>query len=474
MSNNRRLIRNTCVITMDPEIGTLEHADILIEKDRIQAVAPNIKAEDCEAIDGTAMIAIPGFVDTHRHVFTAMLRGLGADYTTFDYAANVMIGIDPHIRADDVYIGTYAGGLEALESGVTTVVDHADCINSPEHADEIIRAHEDSGIRVVFCYGMSGHEGIEPGELPDLMALITPPEWHFEDARRVRETLLSADDGRIRFGIAMTELEGFPIELSRREIEFGRELGAHLIGCNAGLGPLSGAGTYVVELSDAGLLGPDILIIHGPTLTDDELDRIAEANAAIAAAPENELQAGLGYPVAVRAMMRGAKASLGIDTVMGYRGDLFTQMRFALQAERLRRCEELARQGLAPRRNTITAKDMLELATIGGARAINLDDELGSLTPGKQADVVLIRTDRLALSPVVDPINTIVTQANAADVDSVFLAGEPVKRDGQLLNIDLTSILDRLAASRDHILTEWRKSDNTTIIEMMESILPLG
>jgi cytosine/adenosine deaminase-related metal-dependent hydrolase len=474
MSDNRRLIRDACVITMDPAIGTLERGDILIEGERIREVAPDIEANGCEMIDGTAMIAIPGFVDTHRHVFTAVLRGLGADYTTFDYAANVMVGIDPHIRAEDVYIGTYAGGLEALESGVTTVVDHADCINSPEHADEIIRAHEDSGIRTIFCYGMSGREGIEPGELPDLMALITPPEWHFDDARRVRETLLSADDGRIRFAIAMTELEGFPIDLSRREIEFGRELGAHLIGCNAGLGPLSNAGTYVVELADAGLLGPDILIIHGPTLTDDELDCIAAAKASIAAAPENELQAGLGYPVVGRAMMRGVQASIGIDSVMGYRGDLFTQMRFALQAERLRRCEELARQGLAPRRNTITAKDMLELATIGGARAINLDAELGSLTPGKQADVVLVRTDRLGLAPVIDPVNTVVSQANAADVDSVFLAGEPVKRGGRLLNVDLPSIIDRLAASRDHILTEWRKHDTTAVIEMMESILPLG
>jgi len=474
MSNNRRLIRNACVITMDPALGTLERADILIEGEQIQAVAPDIAAEDCEVIDGTDMIAIPGFVDTHRHVFTTPLRGLGADYTTFDYAANMMIGVDRHIRAEDVYIGTYAGDLEALESGVTTVVDHADCINSPEHADEIIRAHEESRIRAIFCYGMAGHSKIEPGEIPDLMEFITPPEWHFEDARRVRETLLPADDGRIRFGIAMSDLEGFPIELSRREIEFGRELGAYLIGCDAGLGPLSNAGTYVVELADAGLLGPDILIIHGPSLTDEELDRIAKAKAAIAVAPENELQAGLGYPVAFRALAHGAQASLGVDTVAGYRGDLFTQMRFALQAERLRRCEELAKEGLAPRSNKVTAKEVLELATLGGARAVRLDAEVGSLTPGKQADVVLIRTDRLGLWPVVDPVNTVVTQANAADVDSVFLAGEPMKRGGQLLNADLPRILDRLAASRDHLLSEWRKCDNTAIIEMMASMMPLG
>ena len=100
MSDRRRLIRNACVITMDPALGTLERADILIEGEQIRAVAPDIAAEDCEVIDGTDMIAIPGFVDAHRHVFTTPLRGLGADYTTFDYAAKIMIGIDPHIRAE--------------------------------------------------------------------------------------------------------------------------------------------------------------------------------------------------------------------------------------------------------------------------------------------------------------------------------------------------------------------------------------
>jgi cytosine/adenosine deaminase-related metal-dependent hydrolase len=459
---------------MDPSLGTLDRADILIEGEQIRAVAPDVGAEDCEVIDGTRMIAIPGFVDTHRHVFTASLRGLAAVYTTFVYAAKMMLGITVHARAEDVYIGAYAGGLEALDCGVTTVVDHADCINSPQHADEIIRAHRESGIRAVFCYGISGHPATGSEKDFNPMDFFTAPKWHFEDARRVRERLLPADDGRVRFGIAMTELEGLPAEMSRPEIELGRQLGAHLIGCNAGLGPLSNAGTYVVELADAGLLGPDMLIIHGPTLTDEELDRLAAVGAAVAAAPENELQAGLGYPVTFRALERGVQASLGVDTVAGYRGDLFTQMRFALQAERLRRCENLAREGLAPRSNEVTAKDILEIATLGGARAIRLDAELGSLTPGKQADVVLIRTDRIGLSPVVDPVNTVVTQAGAADVDSVFLAGEPVKRGGQLLNVDLPSVLDRLAASRDHLLGEAQKSDNAAIVEIMASALPLG
>jgi cytosine/adenosine deaminase-related metal-dependent hydrolase len=353
-------------------------------------------------------------------------------------------------------------------------VDHGDCIASPEHADEMIRALEESGLRTVFCYGMAGLGNFEPGKPLDLTGAIPSPEWHFEDARRVRETRLSSDDGLVTFGIAMNELEGFPLEFSQQEIEFAREIGANLIGLDAAMGPISGDAKYVLKLANAGLLGPDMLVIHGPSLTDEELDRIAEAGAAVAAAPENELQTGLGFPVAGRALARGANAGLGIDTVAGYRGDLFTQMRFALQAERVRQSEVLAREGLAPRRNKIAAREMLELVTLGGARAVGLEAKVGSLTPGKQADVVLIRADRIGLAPVNDPVNTIVVQASAADVDSVFVAGKPVKRGGQLLNVDLPRVLRQLEASRDHLLVAMREVDIPALEEMLAPLFPLG
>lgn len=471
MSDNRTLIQNACVITMDPTLGILDKADILIEGEKIQSVAPNIDAEGCEVIDGSAMIAIPGLVDTHRHVWSAQLRGLCADATNWDYIV-FQLGILPQYRTEDAYIGTYAGSLEALESGVTTIVDHIDCNNSPGYVDEIIRAHEDARIRIVLLYG-TGQERINPGDDIDPMAFYKLPEWYFDDARRVRETLLPSDDGRIRFGITMHAYEGTPVEMGREEIEFGRELGAHIIGCNAGLGVTTGNVNYVLELANAGLLGPDMLIIHGNSLIDEELDRIAEAGAAIAAEPENELQTGLGFPMIGRAMMRGAQTSLGIDTVMAYRGDLFTQMRFALQAERHRLGEEIAKKGLMPRTNKITAQQILEIATLGGARAANLEAEVGSLTPGKQADIVLIRTDRLAFAPLSDSVAAVVTQANAPDVDTVFVAGEPVKRDGQMLNVDIAPLIDRLTASRDYLLEETKRYDYKAVIDLAEAFLPL-
>jgi cytosine/adenosine deaminase-related metal-dependent hydrolase len=472
MSNNRTLIRDACVITMDPALGTLDRADILIEGERIQAVEPNIGAEDCEVIDGTAMIAIPGLIDTHRHVWTAQLRGLLPDASNWDYIV-WQFKMLPQYRPEDAYVGTYAGALEALESGVTTISDHVDCNNSPGYIDEVIRAHQEAGIRIVLLYD-SGQKRFESPEEIDPMAFFETPEWYFEDARRVRENLLPSDDGLIRFGMSMHAYEGSPIEQGKVEIDFARELGAHLIGCNAGMGLLTGNVNYVLELANAGLLGPDMIIIHGNSLIDEELDRIAEAGAAIAAAPENELGGGFLYPMIGRAMERGAQTSLGVDTVMAFRGDLFTQMRFALQVERHRRHEELAKQGLVYRTNKITVQQMLELATIGGARALNLDAVVGSLTPGKQADVVLIRTDRLGLAPVGDPVGTVVTQANAGDVDSVFVAGEPVKRSGQLLNVDLPPLLDRVAASREYLVEESERYDIQAGIEMAEMALPLG
>lgn len=474
MSETRRLIRNACVVTMDPALGTLERADVLIEGERIRAIARDIPAEDCEVIDGSATIAIPGLVDVHRHLWSTPLRSVAADYTLFDYTTKMLMTARALFGPEDVHVASYAGALEALESGVTSLVAHCDCVVSPEHADEMIRGIEESGLRTVFCYGMLGQAKLEPGKPLDLGGAIPSPEWHFEDARRIRETRLAADGGRVRFGLAMNELEPFPLEWSRREIEFGRELGAHLIGLDAAMGPMSGSAKYVTQLADAGLLGPDVLVIHGPSLTDDELDRIAAAGAGIAVAPESELQTGAGFPVAGRALARGARAGLGVDTVAGYRGDLFTQMRFALQAERTRRSELLAREGLAPRRNAIAAREMLYLATLGGARAARLDAEVGSLTPGKQADVVLIRCDGLAMAPLNDPETAVVVQANAGEVESVFVAGEPVKRGGRLIGVDLAAVVDRLASARDHVVEGMGRLDIAAIEELAAPLFPLG
>jgi cytosine/adenosine deaminase-related metal-dependent hydrolase len=447
---HRRIIKGACVITMDPDIGILERGDILIEGEKILEVAPDLDVEDAELIDGTGTIAIPGLIDTHRHLSHTQLRTTGADDTNFTYMMNFVLGYLAAYRAEDVFIGTLAGALEALEAGVTTVVDFADCMLSPDHADESVRAHQESGIRSVLCYGLQGGPKIESGKPADLDNLFTAPEMLFHDARRIRETRLPSDDGLVTMGLSASSLEGQPLERARSQLELGRELGLRTITAHAAVGSLSGDKHLVQDLGEAGLLGADILISHGNGLLDSELELMAQAGASIAASPENEMSDG--WPsVTGRALEKGVQVSLGADSVTYVSGDMFRQIRYALHFERAQVGRDLNARGVVMPTMPIKTDVGLELATIGGARAIGLDHLIGSITPGKQADIALIRFDHLSFAPVNDPVKTLVMMASAGDVDTVFVAGSPVKREGRLLREDLPAVFKGLEASRDHL-----------------------
>jgi len=289
----------------------------------------------------------------------------------------------------------------------------------------------------------------------------------------VRESRLSSDDALVTFGLALNEVEMLPLEFGRREIELGREVGAARISCHVAMGALHQSVRYVNQLAEADLLGPDLLFAHGNGLTREELERIAGAGAAIAVTPESELATGCGYPVTGRAMECGAQVSLGVDAVLASRGDLFTQMRLALQTERGLRHHALEQQGVAPREARPSPREILELATLEGARAAGLDSKVGSLTPGKQADIALIRTDHVSLRPVRNPLDAVVLQANAGDVDSVLVAGRPVKRGGQLVDVDLPALLRRLDDSLAHLDAETRDLDWGLSQELAASLFPL-
>jgi cytosine/adenosine deaminase-related metal-dependent hydrolase len=204
----------------------------------------------------------------------------------------------------------------------------------------------------------------------------------------------------------------------------------------------------VAQLADDDLLAADVLLVHGSSLGDDELDAVARAGAGISATPETELQMGMGHPVTARALARGVPTSLGIDIVSNYAGDMFAQMRLQLQAER---GHAHAGRTAPPREVGLHARQVLELATRGGARVAGLDALVGSLTPGRQADVVLTRADGLHMVPAVDPVAALVLYANAGDVDTVLVAGRVVKRGGSLDGVDWPRLAQRLIRSSERV-----------------------
>lgn len=442
----RLLIRGATVVTMDAALGDLERGDVLVEGERIRAVAPRIDATDCELLDASGAIVSPGFVDTHRHVWQALLRGVAADWTLYDYTLNMRMGFGSLYEPDDAYLGNYTGALEALDAGITTVVDHSHIMNSPAHADEALRGLVDSGIRAVFCYGLY------PNPRHDPFLLDFDPGWRFEDAGRVRRDHLACDDGRVRFGLAPSEVTATPFAQIERELAVARELAALRVSCHVSMGRWDHGARVVERLAASGRLGDDLLFVHGSTLTDDELAAVAASGASLSCTPETELQMAMGRPVFVRAKAAGARPSLGIDIVSNFSGDMFAQMRLLLQSERGFDNEQRAD---APRVLDLSTRDVLALATIEGARAAGLDGVTGSLTPGKQADIVLTRTDSPHMAGVCDPVAALVLYAAPSDVDSVLVGGDLLKVGGQLVgrrrDLDWPGLRRRVIASGQRI-----------------------
>jgi len=265
--SDRLLIRRGYVLTMDGELGELPVGDVLIEDGGIEAVAPSLEIDDAEVLDASGCVVMPGFVDTHRHTWQTCFRGVCADWTLTDYFRGIRQTISPNCNAEDVYAGNYVGALEALDAGVTTILDFSHCNNTPQHADAALRGLRDAGIRAIFGYGY--------------FPAPTPEPWFSDhgqrlaDARRIRTDQLSGEEGLVRMGIALTETGLLPFELTIAEVRSARELDVPVVlhtGCSWGSPVTEG----IPELRHHGLLGPDQIHVHCNTLSDRDFDRLRQ------------------------------------------------------------------------------------------------------------------------------------------------------------------------------------------------------
>jgi 5-methylthioadenosine/S-adenosylhomocysteine deaminase len=440
MSSQRLLIRNGFVVSMDPQVGDIAHADVLVEDGKIVDIGRDLGASDAEQVDATGMIVMPGFIDTHRHTWQTPVRGVLPSCTLDHYFAVMLGQVGGFYRPEDVHIGDYAGSLEALNAGVTTLLDWSHINNTPDHADAAIQGLKDAGIRAVYAHGMpTGGEWWSFSELN-----------HPEDIRRIRDTYFSSDDGLLTLALAARQPGNSNYDVAKHDWALARELGI-LISVHVGMRLHNLHYNPVKDMHDLDLMGPDVCYIHMTDLTDQELDWIAETGGKASVAPYVEMLMGHGPPPTGKLLARGVRPSLSVDVVSSVPGDMFTQMRTALAYDRILQFTDTPDEAFAP---TLTHRDVLEFATIDGARSIGLEERVGSLTPGKQADIVLLQTNAINTAPVLDPTATIVTYADTANVDSVFVAGQAVKRNGELVGVDLKSVIGRLEESRNHILSQ--------------------
>jgi 5-methylthioadenosine/S-adenosylhomocysteine deaminase len=441
----RILIKAGMVVTVDPAIGDLAQGDVLIEGDHIAAVGHGIEVGNAEVIDARDRIVMPGLVNAHIHTWQTGLRGVAGNWTIREYLHHMHAAIAPRYAPEDIHIANLVGALNQLNSGVTTLVDWCHNNPTPAHSDAAIDALIEAGIRAVFLHGSP-----KPDPKPGQPHFSEIPHPRAEIERLARDRLTSRD-GLVTLGMAVLGPAYSTYEVSRHDLALARSLGM-LCSMHVGGGAMRTPDGFP-RLAAEGLIDQRVNIVHGNNLSGDPLAALLDNGASVTVTPEVELQMGFGDCLTGRLREAGRAPSLGSDVESSMGGDMFTTMRMALQAQRaIDNAKAIAATGGAPERLGIGCAEALEWATIEGARMAGLEDRIGSLTPGKQADIVLLRADDLNLCPVIDPVRSIVLHASTANVDTVLVAGRVMKRGGTLLRSDLAYCMAELRASSRHIV----------------------
>lgn len=436
---SRILIAGGTVIVGDDAPEILAGHDLLIENDRIAAIGRTIEAPDAERVEAAGKIVMPGLVDTHRHLWQTCLRGLCANHSILEYVEAFHLGYGAAHRAEDVYLATYIGAIEAMATGVTTIADHAHVVQSPEHAEAIWSALHDAGLRSVMLFSLYD-AATEARSFPDHASRMAHArEFHARHAR--------SPGGLMRFGLALNEPADTTDEMFRAEFALARDWGAPIA---SHVGNVSGKGR-IERLHRLGLLAPDAYFVHCNQSTDEELQMLADAGCGISVTPETELAMGIGIPVTGRVIVRGMKPSIGADIVSFNSGDLLEQARLALQLQRGLNNEAIFASGRIPKTISPSVEDAFMFATGNGAAVLGMSKEVGSLRQGKQADIVIMSQDGIGNIPPATPVASIVLQSRPGDIDSVIVAGKFRKRGGWLIDIDLERLRVQAAETQQKL-----------------------
>ena len=441
----RTLLRSGIVVTQDAALGVLPRGDVLIEGDRIAAVAPTLSAPDAEVIDCAGHFVLPGLINAHMHTWQTALRSVAANWTLLEYFRHVHAGLATVFTPEDIHIATLAGALNQLDHGVTTLVDWCHNNPTPEHTDAGVAGLSESGIRAAFFHG-SPKPDPKPGERH--FSEVPHPRGEVE---RLLKGKLGNRDALVTLGLAILGPHYSTLEVSAHDFALARDLGL-IASMHQGGGEAKTPGGWEA-LTERGLVGSHINIVHGNNLTDIQLRTFVDLGVSFSVTPENEMAQGHGHPITGRLRALGSAPSLGVDLESAIGGDLLIVARMALASQRaLDNAAERARSGGIPHTSTVPAAEALDWITTRGATMLEMGDRIGSLGIGKQADIAVMSAGPLAMWPVHDAVATVVMQGSGARMRDVLVAGCFVKRGGRLLRGDLDQVRNRLATSGERIL----------------------
>ncbi len=457
----RYIIRNGSVMSMDPTVGDFADADVLVEGSKIVAVGRNLPVAGATQIDARGRIVMPGFIDTHHHQFETALRSFLADGILINDGSNtpsalrtyyeyILLTFAPVYRPADVYINELFGGLSQLDAGVTTVLDISQIHHSPEHSDAAIHGLIDAGRRAAFGYFESAG-GVAGNQYP-------------QDATRIKQQWFSSSDQLVHMIMGGEVYLGEPTYTQAWTIgrQLGLQIAAHILS-PFGIRPIldelaAGIGGVNNDIK----IKDDNLFIHMTGMSDAGWQGVKNAGAQVSLAVPIEMNMRHGMPPILKMQSLGMEPSLSVDVECTLTADFFTQMRSTMNVQRALVNQMVLEQGTftppdqwpTPAAGTpalLTTRDVLRYATMNGAKALRLDGKTGSITPGKEADIIILDATAINVAPLNHVPGAVVSLMERSNVETVIVAGKIRKWKGQLLDVDVSKLRRDLENSRDYV-----------------------
>jgi cytosine/adenosine deaminase-related metal-dependent hydrolase len=461
--SSRTLIRGADLLTMDPALGEMTNTDVLIENSRISAIGMNLSAEGAEVIEANGMILMPGMCDGHRHLWQTIDAGRYAKTYPEIYAKNYWdwkMRTIVSMKPEDHYLAGYVGGLMAIDSGVTSVIDFAHGQINMETALAAARGAKDSGVGGWFAFKLGASSNYKPGDtLPESLAysqLVAPvTETHWAIADRLQRDVFSSSSDVMQLGLAPSHITGSHVDDIKREWTRVRDMGVKLLAAHIHKpesphpkGIMGYRDSGVPDLEEVGMLGPDYHLAHANRLTAEELKMLRDTGGMVCATTMGEMSYVVsehrGPSVHGRARAAGVAVGIGIDVNLVLTQDYFEHARSAFWNL------YLSPEGMKIAQS-YKSEDTLDFVTALGARAMRLGDVTGTITVGKRADLVLLRTDRIGFAMQGGLADRALNFGSLADVDSVWVAGQARKRNAQMIGVDWAELKSKIVAAQKRI-----------------------
>lgn len=425
--NGRIHIKDATIITMDDKLGDIAKGDILIEGKKIVAVGGELKPSGAQVIDASNAIVIPGLVDCHRHAWEGQLRRINPNAATLDaYSAATHLSFAKVYRPEDMYVGNLITSLGCIDSGITCMIDNSHNSRTAAHSDMAIKALFDSGIRGVHAAG-----GPQAGDWDHQLP---------QDLARLQKQYFSSTDQLVTLRIFAGPV--------REQWAYARSLGLRIT--MEFQGPAMGK--MMDQFAADKLLGPDVTFNHCGNLPESTWQNMKDAGVTIDVTPRSDAQYGLGegFSAYQHAIDHGMNPGFSVDNETSYSTDMFMEMRTAFYIQRAVATNRRV-NGDKNAPAAVTVRDVLTCATVNGATCAGLSDKIGSLTPGKEADLVMIRTDDINLYPSNNALGTVVAAADRSNVDTVIIGGVICKQHGKMVGVDMAHFRKMADDSRAYL-----------------------